>query len=115
MNTTITLAASTDLVGSYHAMFDGILNSTAGQVITKLAAAGAVLIALGIIFGAIFKLIGRPNKLSQMFCPSLGRIIILLLIIFVLAGPLFTIPGLLKIIDWFVNAGGQQTSDYLGV
>ena len=50
-----------------------------------------------------------------MFCPSPGRIIVMLLIIFVLAGPLFTIPGLLKIIDWFVNAGGQQTSDYLGV
>ena len=115
MNTTITLAASTDLVSSYHAMFDGILNSTAGQVITKLAAAGAVLIALGIIGGAIFKLIGRPNKLSQIFCPSLGRIIFELLAIFVLAGPLFTIPGLLKLIDSLVNAGGQQTSDYMGV
>ena len=93
MNTTITLAASTDLVSSYHAMFDGILNSTAGQVITKLAAAGAVLIALGIIGGAIFKLIGRPNKLSQIFCPSLCRIIFELLASFVLAGPLFTSPA----------------------
>lgn len=74
-----------------------------------------MVIALGIIGGAIFKLIGRPNKLSQIFCPSLGRIIFELLAIFVLAEPLFTIPGLLKIIDWFVNAGGQQTSDYLGV
>ena len=51
MGNTIEIAASSNLVGSYHAMFDGILNSTAGQLITKVGAAAAVILALGLILG----------------------------------------------------------------
>ena len=104
MGDTITIAASSNLVGSYHALFDGILNSTAGQVITKVGAAAAVILALG-----------RSNKLVTTFCPDPGRIIVVLVVTFILAGPTITVPALLTCIDWFVNAAGNQGKDYLGI
>ena len=73
MGNTIEIAASSNLVGSYHAMFDGILNSTAGQLITKVGAAAAVILALGLILGGISKAMGRSNQLVSMFCHRRSR------------------------------------------
>lgn len=115
MGDTITIAASSNLVGSYHALFDGILNSTAGQVITKVGAAAAVILALGLIAGGICKALGRRNKLVTTFCLDPGRIIVVLVVTFILAGPTITVPALLTCIDWFVNAAGNQGKDYLGI
>lgn len=111
----VTLAVSSNLVGSYHDMFDGLLNSAAGQIITKICAAAAVLLALGLIIGGIFKALGRSNKLVTMFCPDLKRIVVVLVVTFILAGPIVTFPFMLTILDYFVNAVGQQGTDYLGV
>ena len=107
MGNTIEIAASSNLVGSYHAMFDGILNSTAGQLITKVGAAAAVILALGLILGGISKAMGRSNQLVSMFCPSVTRVIVVLAVIF--------IPALLTALDWIVNAVGSQGKDYLGI
>lgn len=115
MGNTIEIAASSNLVGSYHAMFDGILNSTAGQLITKVGAAAAVILALGLILGGISRLLGRTNKLVSMFCPSAARVVVVLAVIFIFAGPTATIPALLTALDWIVNAVGNQGKDYLGV
>ena len=114
MGNTIEIAASSNLVGSYHAMFDGILNSTAGQLITKVGAA-AVILALGLILGGISKAMGRSNQLVSMFCPSVTRVIVVLAVIFIFAGPTITIPALLTALDWIVNAVGSQGKDYLGI
>ena len=107
MGNTIEIAAASNLVGSYHAMFDGILNSTAGQLITKVGAAAAVILALGLILGGISKMLGRTNKLVTMFCPSAARIVVVLAVIFIFAGPTVTIPALLTALDWIVNAVGR--------
>lgn len=115
MGNTIEIAASSNLVGSYHAMFDGILNSTAGQLITKVGAAAAVILALGLLLGLISKALGRSNKLATMFCPSAARIVVVLAVIFIFAGPTITVPALLTVLDWIVNAVGNQGKDYLGV
>lgn len=115
MGNTIEIAASSNLVGSYHAMFDGILNSTAGQLITKVGAAAAVILALGLILGGISKLLGRTNRLVAMFCPSAARIVVVLVVIFIFAGPTVTVPTLLTALDWIVNAVGNQSKDYFGV
>ena len=116
MGNTIEIAASSNLVGSYHAMFDGILNSTAGQLITKVGAAAAVILALGLILGGISKAMGRSNnQLVSMFCPSVTRVIVVLAVIFIFAGPTITIPALLTALDWIVNAVGNQSKDYLGI
>lgn len=115
MGNTIEIAASSNLVGSYHAMFDGILNSTAGQLITKVCAAAAVILALGLILGGISRLLGRTNKLVSMFCPSAARVVVVLVVIFFFAGPTLTVPALLTALDWIVNAVGNQGKDYLGI
>ncbi len=115
MGNTIEIAASSNLVGSYHAMFDGILNSTAGQLITKVSAAAAVILALGLILGGISKAMERSNQLVSMFCPSVTRVIVVLAVIFIFAGPTITIPALLTALDWIVNAVGSQGKDYLGI
>lgn len=115
MGNTIEIAASSNLVGSYHAMFDGILNSTAGQLITKVGAAAAVILALGLILGGISKAMGRSNQLVSMFCPSVTRVIVVLAVIFIFAGLTITIPALLTALDWIVNAVGSQGKDYLGI
>lgn len=115
MGNTIEIAASSNLVGSYHAMFDGILNSTAGQLITKVGAAAAVILALGLILGGISKLLGRTNELVTMFCPSAARIVVVLVVIFFFAVPTVTFPALLTALDWIVNAVGNQSKDYFGV
>ena len=115
MGNTIEIAASCNLVGSYHAMFDGILNSTAGQLITKMGAAAAVIMALGLILGGISRSLGRTNRLVSMFCPSAARVVVVLVVIFIFAGPTVTIPVLLTALDWIVNAVGNQSKDYLGV
>ena len=116
MGNTIEIAASSNLVGSYHAMFDGILNSTAGQLITKVGAAAAVILALGLILGGISKAMGRSNQLVSMFCPSVTRVIVVLAVIFIFAGPTTNhYRHLLTALDWIVNAVGSQGKDYLGI
>lgn len=67
MGGTITLAGSS-LESTYHKMFDTILNSSAGTVLTNIGLAAAVLLALGLIVGGICKALGRQNKIVQMFC-----------------------------------------------
>lgn len=115
MGNTIEIAVSSNLVGSYHAMFDGILNSTAGQLITKVGAAAAVILALGLILGGISRFLGRTNKLVSMFCPNAARVVVVLVVIFIFAVPTLSIPALLTALDWIVNAVGNQGKDYLGV
>ena len=114
MGGTITLAGSS-LESTYHKMFDTILNSSAGTVLTNIGLAAAVLLALGLITGGICKALGRQNKLVQMFCPNIGRILIVLAVGFILAGPTVTIPAILKLIDWFVDAVGGSGKTYLGI
>lgn len=114
MGGTITLAGSS-LESTYHKMFDTILNSSAGTVLTNIGLAAAVLLALGLIVGGICKALGRQNKLVQMFCPNIGRILIVLAVGFILAGPTVTIPAILKLIDWFVDAIGGSGKTYLGI
>ena len=80
MGGTITLAGSS-LESTYHKMFDTILSSSAGTVLTNIGLAAAVLLAVG----------------------------------FILAGPTITIPAILKLIDWFVDAFGSSGKTYLGI
>ena len=74
MGGTITLAGSS-LESTYHKMFDTILSSSAGTVLTNIGLAAAVLLALGLIAGAICKALGRQNKVVQMFCPKDGIVL----------------------------------------
>lgn len=113
--TIITLAGTSKLEPTYHKMFDGILNSQAGQVITSVGLAAAVILALGLLGGLIFKALGRSNKLVTMFCPSIVRIVIIAVVCFVLSGPTFTIPGILKLFDWVSDAVGSNGKSYLGI
>jgi hypothetical protein len=114
MGGTVTLAGSS-LENTYHRMFDTILSSSAGTVLTNIGLAAAVILALGLIAGGICKALGRQNKLVQMFCPTVGRVLVILAVGFILAGPTFTIPGLLKLLDWFVDALGGSGKSYLGI
>lgn len=114
MGGTITLAGSS-LESTYHKMFDTILNSSAGTVLTNIGLAAAVLLALGLIVGGICKAFGRQNKLVQMFCPNIGRILIVLAVGFILTGPTVTIPAILKLINWFADAIGGSGKTYLGI
>lgn len=114
MGGTITLAGSS-LESTYHKMFDTILSSSAGTVLTNIGLAAAVLLALGLIVGGICKALGRQNKLVQMFCPNIRRILVVLAVGFILASPTFTIPAILKLIDWFVDAVGGSGKTYLGI
>lgn len=111
----ITIAAGQTLESTYHSIFDGIFSSQAGQVITKIFAAAGLAIMLGIIFGLIFKAFNRPNVLTNIFCPSLPRIIVGVVVIFILLGPSFTFPALMKLGDWIMNAAGGGAKDYLGI
>ena len=114
MGGTVTLAGSS-LENTYHRMFDTILSSSAGTVLTNIGLAAAVILALGLIAGGICKALGRQNKLVQMFCPTVGRVLVILTVGLILAGPTFTIPGLLKLLDWFVDAFGGSGKSYLGI
>lgn len=114
MGGTITLAGSS-LESTYNNLFKDILNSSAGTVLTNIGLAAAVLLALGLIAGGICKALGRQNKLVQMFCPNIGRIIVVLVVGFILAGPKVTIPALLHLLDWFVDAFGTSGKNYLGI
>lgn len=114
MGGTVTLAGSS-LENTYHRMFDTILSSSAGTVLTNIGLAAAVILALGLIAGGICKALGRQNKLVQMFCPNIGRILIILAVGFILAGPTITIPAILKLLDWFVDAFGGSGKSYLGI
>lgn len=114
MGGTITLAGSS-LESAYHKMFDTILSSSAGTVLTNIGLAAAVLLALGLIVGGICKALGRQNKVVQMFCPTIGRVLVVLAVGFILAGPTITIPAILKLIDWFVDAFGSSGKSYLGI
>lgn len=115
MGGTITLAGSS-LESTYHKMFDTILSSSAGTVLTNIGFAAAVLLALGLIVGGICKALGRQNnKVVQMFCPTIGRVLVVLAVGFILAGPTITIPAILKLIDWFVDAFGSSGKTYLGI
>lgn len=109
----MTLAADVPLVSSYHKLMDPILNSTAGKVIVNVMAAGAVICTLGLIFGFMFKMLQRPNMLSNTFCASGGRVLVVLVVIFILAGPKWAIPGIFTMIEWFANMMGNQGMDYL--
>lgn len=114
MGGTITLAESS-LESTYHKMFDTILSSSAGTVLTNIGLAAAVLLALGLIVGGICKALGRQNKVVQMFCPTIGRVLVVLAVGFILAGPTITIPAILKLIDWSVDAFGSSGKTYLGI
>lgn len=114
MGATIILAGSS-LETTYHKMFDTILNSSAGTVLTNIGLAAAVILALGLIGGGICKAMGRQNKLVQMFCPNIVRILVVLAVGFILAGPTFTIPSILKLVDWFIDAFGSSGKNYLGI
>lgn len=114
MGGTVTLAGSS-LENTYHRMFDTILSSSAGTVLTNIGLAAAVILALGLIAGGICKALGRQNKLVQMFCPNLTRIVVIFVVGFILAGPTFTIPAILKLLDWCVDAVGGSGKSYLGI
>lgn len=114
MGGTITLAGSS-LESTYHKIFDTILNSSAGTVLTNIGLAAAVFLALGLIVGAICKALGRQNKLVQMFCPTIVRVLIILGVGFILAGPKITVPAILKLFDWFIDAFGGSGKTYLGI
>lgn len=114
MGGTVTLAGSS-LENTYHRMFDTILSSSAGTVLTNIGLAAAVILALGLIGGGICKALGRQNRLVQMFCPNITRIIVIFVVGFILAGPTFTLPGILKAFDWFSDALGGSGKSYLGI
>mgnify|MGYP003181413662 CR=1 FL=1 len=114
MGGTVTLAGSS-MENTYHRMFDTILSSSAGTVLTNIGLAAAVILALGLIGGGICKALGRQNKLVQMFCPTIGRVLVILAVGFILAGPTVTIPAILKLLDWFVDALGGSGKSYLGI
>lgn len=114
MGGTVTLAGSS-MENTYHRMFDTILSSSAGTVLTNIGFAAAVILALGLIVGGICKALGRQNKLVQMFCPTIGRVLVILAVGFILAGPTVTIPAILKLLDWFVDALGGSGKSYLGI
>lgn len=114
MGGTVTLAGSS-LENTYHRMFDTILSSSAGTVLTNISLTAAVILALGLIAGGICKALGRQNKLVQMFCPTVGRVLVILAVGFILAGPIITIPAILKLLDWFVDAFGSSGKSYLGI
>ncbi|MDH7889202.1 hypothetical protein [Bifidobacterium catenulatum] len=114
MGGTVTLAGSS-MENTYHRMFDTILSSSAGTVLTNIGLAAAVILALGLIGGGICKALGRQNKLVQMFCPTIGRVLVILAVGFILAGPTVTIPAILKMLDWFVDALGGSGKSYLGI
>lgn len=114
MGGTITLAGSS-LESTYHKIFDTILDSSAGTVLTNIGLAAAVFLALGLIGGAICKALERQNKLVQMFCPTIVRVLIILGVEFILAGPKITVPAILKLLDWFINAFGGSGKTYLGI
>lgn len=114
MGGTVTLAGSS-MENTYHRMFDTILSSSAGTVLTNIGLAAAVILALGLIVGGICKALGRQNKLVQMFCPTIGRVLVILAVGFILAGPTVTIPAILKLFDWFADALGSSGKSYLGI
>lgn len=114
MGGTVTLAGSS-MENTYHRMFDTILSSSAGTVLTNIGLAAAVILALGLIGGGICKALGRQNKLVQMFCPTIDRVLVILAVGFILAGPTVTIPAILKLLDWFVDAFGGSGKSYLGI
>ena len=114
MGGTVTLAGSS-MENTYHRMFDTILSSSAGTVLTNIGLAAAVILALGLIGGGICKALGRQNKLVQLFCPTIGRVLVILAVGFILAGPTVTIPAILKLLDWFVDAFGGSGKSYLGI
>lgn len=114
MGGTVTLAGSS-MENTYHRMFNTILSSSAGTVLTNIGLAAAVILALGLIGGGICKALGRQNKLVQMFCPTIGRVLVILAVGFILAGPTVTIPAILKLLDWFVDAFGGSGKSYLGI
>lgn len=114
MGGTVTLAGSS-MENTYHRMFDTILSSSAGTVLINIGLAAAVILALGLIGGGICKALGRQNKLVQMFCPTIGRVLVILAVGFILAGPTVTIPAILKLLDWVVDAFGGSGKSYLGI
>lgn len=114
MGGTVTLAGSS-MENTYHRMFDTILSSSAGTVLTNIGLAAAVILGLGLIAGGICKALGRQNRLVQMFCPNITRIIVIFVVGFILAGPTFTLPGILRLFDWCVDAFGGSGKSYLGI
>lgn len=111
----VTLASDVPLVDSYHKLMDPILNSALGNLIINILAALAVILMIALVIGGICRALGKQNALVQLTCSSIGRVVIVILVIFILAGPKFTLPLLMKVVEWAANALGNGASDYLGL
>ena len=107
------LAAKIDVLTTYHQLVDPVFNSDIGNIITKLFAAVALVIIIGLIAGGVFKMMGRPNQLTQVFCPDIKRIIVMLVVAFICGGPTVTFPLCIQLFQYAVNGIGQTGFDYL--
>lgn len=116
MEGTVVLAASGNLqlVNSYNDSVGKFFSTGAGDVIAKVMAVGAVLLALALIGAGVSKLMGRQNSLVTKYFVD-GKVVFgVICAIIVLAGPIIAFPLLLKVIELIINAVFNTGQSVLG-
>lgn len=109
-----TTLADVDLQESYNNSIGKFFDTGGGKVITSFMGIAAVILLFLLLAALVMKAMGRQNKLVQQFAPGAGRIVAILLAIFLLAGPSVTFPALLSVSSKLINGLGTTTTDILG-
>ena len=97
MGSSIVLAS--DLTNGYNRTFGAFFGTSSGAVIKTLMAAMAAILLVALIAALIMKGLGRQNQLVSAMTDSGKKIAIILLAVFILAGPVLTLPIIVGALD----------------
>lgn len=95
---TVTLAAASNLKGSYETWGPYLLGTPFGRVLATLMLLGCFVIACGIIIGIGTRVIGRTNAIQRAFFPNWWKLIGFGVIALLLSAPL-TVGPILGLLD----------------
>lgn len=111
MGSTVILASG--LTDGYDNTIGAFFGSGGGKVVANVMAGIAAVLLVVLIVALIMKALGRQNQLVQTMAPGAGRIVAILLAIFVLAGPVVTLPILVKVFDLIASGLGNAGTDLI--
>lgn len=108
----ITLAENFDLVGPYNKTIGALFSTQAGTVIKNIGAFLAVVIILLLVAALICRATTYAPSFASRFAGSIPKIVLMLLVAFILAGPAVTFPFLLNVGQRLMNGVGNTGMDF---
>lgn len=97
MGSTIVLAS--DLTNGYNKTFGAFFSTSGGTIIKTLMAAMAAILVVALIVALFMKSFNRVNQLTNTLADSGKKVALVLLAVFILAGPVLTLPIIVKALD----------------